>query len=84
MSDTIKQVTVSKEFDEVLAALVDLIIVAKKGQLNLVGELGKFIGLLGDFAALPSEIKDNLGDSIDAVMLQASRLISELAGIKND
>jgi len=44
MSDTIKQVTVSKEFDEVLAALVDLIIVAKKANLILLGSLVNSLG----------------------------------------
>lgn len=84
MSDIVKQVTISKEVDEIMAAVVDLVIAAKEGKLNLVQELSRFISLLGDFAALPEEIRSNLGDSIEAVLLQMARLIDALAGLKND
>lgn len=84
MSDVNKTVVISKEVDDVVGAAVDLIIAAKRGQLDVISQLSKLISLLGDFAALPAEIRDNLGDSLDAVMLQVSRLVSELAGIKND
>lgn len=84
MSDLTKTIVVSKEMDDVMVAVVDLILAAKKGQLNLMTELGKLISLLGAFAALPQEVRDNSGDSLDAIMLQVSRLVSELAGLKND
>lgn len=78
MSDIVKEVTVSKELDEVLAAVVDLVLAAKAGQLDWPQQLGKFVSLIGDFAALPAELKSNTIDCADAAALQVVRLIAGL------
>ncbi len=82
MSDIVKQVSVSKEVDALMGVIVDAVLAAKDGKFNLLGEISLIISHLGDFAALPEEIRNNQADSIEAVMLQSARLIAGLMGAK--
>lgn len=78
MSDVIKQVSVPKEFDDVMGAVVDLVLAAKWGKLNLAQQLGSFLPLLGEFSALPVEVNGEPEACADAAALQIRRLVSGL------
>lgn len=82
MSELVKQVNVPKELDEVLGAVVDMVIAAKQGNFNALGALGKFVSLLGDLAAIPAEIQLEPAECAAAASLQMIRLVQALSGPK--
>jgi hypothetical protein len=77
MSDVQVPVLAPKELNDVLGAAVDLIIAAKWGQLNAVAQLGVFVGLIGEFSAIPAEISET-GPVINCASIQLARLINGL------
>lgn len=76
------QVTVPKEFNDVLAAITQLVLAIKAGNVSLTTELSTLVSLVGEFSALPAEVKGEPGACIDAAALQIRQMVFALLGLQ--
>lgn len=75
------QVTAPKEFNDVMAAVTQLVLAIKAGKLDLMTELQTLVSLVGEFGALPAELKGEPGACADAALLQVRKMVWGLLGL---
>lgn len=75
MADVQIPVTVPKEFNDVLAAITQLLVAIKAKQVSLTTELEVLVGLVNEFSALPAQLKGEPGACVDAAALQVRQMV---------
>lgn len=81
MSDFQLQVQLPKEFDDCMVAVRDLVLAIAAGKVDLSAEIAVAVKLLGEFQALPSEVKGEPFRCLKSAELRISELVQALLGV---
>lgn len=78
MANVNVQVSVPKEFNDVVAALVQLVLAVKAGKADLGSELAVLIPVVGELNAALGEISSQPVDCVLATSIQGAALVKAL------